>query len=206
VIAILIALTGLVFLQAAKGGQTASCDVDPSSVISRSPSNLAQVSNLALLHARAVVSSRRPMPSSGVLGGQRVEATVYQEAASGVRTIVPSAVTLSGGGGDAQSEYVAFTLDIPIESEERDAAIRDYLTAVARAAASSTNERERAMAATVQSTAASALAPMFRQHRVGRFHVECRVLDDGRQVAVGSGDFEILFKGRFFDQEAFRQK
>jgi hypothetical protein len=205
VIAILIALTGLVFLQAAKGGQTASCDVDPSSVISRSPSNLAQVSNLALLHARAVVSSRRPMPSSGVLGGQRVEATVYQEA-GGVRTIVPSAVNLSGGGGDAQSEYVAFTLDIPIESQERDAAIRDYLTAVARAAASSTNERERAIAATVQSTAASALAPMFRQHRVGRFHVECRVLDDGRQVAVGSGDFEILFKGRFFDQEAFRQK
>ena len=43
------------------------------------------------------------------------------------------------------------------------------------------------------------LAQIVNQHRVGRFQVECRVLDTGRVMGVGRVDLEVLFKGRFSD-------
>ena len=37
------------------------------------------------------------------------------------------------------------------------------------------------------------------QHRVGRFKVECRILDGDRVMGVGIVELEVLFKGRFSD-------
>lgn len=199
------ALAGVITVQTARA-PASSCGVAPPAIVSRSPSGLAQVSNLALLHVRALVSPPRPVPAGGVLQSLGVEATVYQIAADGTRTLVPSSVNSTGAGADTESEYVSFTLEIPIAPSERDAAVRDYVAELVRAAASSTSERERAMASTLQATGGSAFAQMFRQHRTGRFAVDCRVLDGGRPVATASGEFEVLFKGRFFDQAAFRVK
>lgn len=203
--AVLIALAGVALLQTVPYRGEAACGVEPSSIVSRSPAGLAQVSNLALLYMRVSTPPRR-VPAPGALQGLRAEATVNQIAPDGSRTIVPSSVNATGGGGDTRAEYVEFVLDIPIDASERDAAIKDYVSEIARAAAASTNERERAMAATLQATGASTFAPLFRQHRVGRFEVECRVIDGGRPVASGTGEFELLFKGRFFDQPGFRAK
>jgi hypothetical protein len=44
------------------------------------------------------------------------------------------------------------------------------------------------------------MALMMRQHRVGRFHVEFRILDEGRLDGVARVDLEVLLKGSFFDQ------
>jgi hypothetical protein len=118
---------------------------------------------------------------------------------------VPSKVNTTGGGGDTQSEYVSFVLDVPIDAAERDAAIKDYVSEITRAAGASLNERERAMMATLQAGGSSPFAALFRQHRVGRYRVDCRLLDEGRQVAASSAEFEVLFKGRYFDQPGFRQ-
>jgi hypothetical protein len=210
VIAFLIALAGVALLradlvQAVPDRGAAVCAVEPSSIVSRSPAGQAQVSNLAFLQMRASIPPRR-MPASGTLQGLQAQATVYQIKPDGTRTIVASSVNSTGGGGDTQAEYIAFILDIPIDVAERDAAIRDYIAEVARAAAASTNERERAMAATLQANGAAAFVPLFRQHRAGRFHVECRVIDNGQQVASGASELEVLFTGRFFDQPSFRVK
>jgi hypothetical protein len=35
------------------------------------------------------------------------------------------------------------------------------------------------------------------QHRVGHFHVECRISDGDRVIGVGVVELEVLFKGRF---------
>ena len=204
-IASLIALAGVALLQSVPYRGEAACGVEPSSIVSRSPDGLAQVSNLALLTMRVSAPPRR-VPASGTLQGLRAEATVHQIGADGTRTIVPSSVNATGSGADTRAEYVAFFLDIPIDTAERDAAIKDYVAEVARAAAASTNERERASVAALQASGASAFAALFRQHRVGRFLVDCRVIDDGRQVASGPAEFEVLFKGRFFDQPGFRVK
>src|SRR5262249_40657781 len=155
----------------ASANAPASCAIDPQSIVSRSSTGVAQVSNLALIYARAVVSPPRPVPAGGALLGLRVEATVRQIVPNGGRTIVTSTVNMTGGGGDLRSEYVTFTLDIPIDAAERDAAIRDYVESLERAAASSTNERERLQAAMLQRMGSSAFASMFRQHRVGRFQI-----------------------------------
>jgi hypothetical protein len=47
---------------------------------------------------------------------------------------------------------------------------------------------------------------IFAQQRIGHFQVECRLLDEGRLIGTGRGDLEVLFKGRFFDQDPFRKK
>jgi hypothetical protein len=44
------------------------------------------------------------------------------------------------------------------------------------------------------------MALMMRQHRVGRFRVEFRILDQGRLDSVAGADLEVAFKGSFFDQ------
>jgi len=134
--------------------------------------------------------------------------TVYQISPSGVRSIVPSRLNCcgGGGGGDSESEYVGFVVDIPVDPSERDAAIRKYLSDLASSAASSPNEKEREQGRLLQKMGPSALAPIFRQLRVGRFQVDCRVLDEGRVIGMGRAQLDVLFKGRFFDQDVFRKK
>jgi hypothetical protein len=181
----------------------ATCEVGRSTMVSRSLSGIALVSNLGLIEISCRVP-RRPSPKAGTVQyGLKAEATVYEVSPDGARSMVPSAVNVSGGGGDSQSEYVSFYLDVPIDSTERDAAIRTYL---AKIAASATNEHQREMARGLQKMDPRTLAPMFRQQRVGRFQVDCRVLDQGRVVGIGRVDLEVLFKGRFFDQPEFDKK
>jgi len=184
----------------------ASCEVGHSSLLNRSSSGVAQVSNLGLIDIQCRVP-RRLYKAGTVQHGLKVDATVYQVSPSRVRGIVPSRVNVSGGGlGDSESEYVRFYVDIPVDPSERDAAIRKYLSDLASSAASSPNEEEREQARLVEKMGPQALTPIFRQHRVGRFQVGCRLLDEGRVVGVGRADLEVLFEGRFFDQQAFGKK
>jgi hypothetical protein len=106
----------------------------------------------------------------------------------------------SGSGGDSQEESVYLYLDIPVDESERDAASRAFIADLARRAASSPNETERAQAIRFQGVDVRMLGQMVRQHRVGRFRVEFRVLDDTRLVGVAPLDLEVVFKGAFFDQ------
>ncbi len=119
---------------------------------------------------------------------------------------MPSRVDVSGSGGDSESEYVSFYVDIPVDPSDRDSAIRKYLSDLASSAASSPDEKERKQGRLLQKMGPQALTPIFRQHRVGRFQVDCRVLDEGRVIGMGRADLDVLFKGRFFDQDVFRKK
>src|SRR5258708_10102006 len=100
---------------------------------------------------------RRPFTSSGRQVGLRAEVTVSQVDATGTRKIVASSVNNIGGGGDPVSENVEFTLDIPLDSSERDAAIREYLAAVTAAAASLPDAKDRAFALRLQAFAGPTL-------------------------------------------------
>jgi len=189
----------------ALAGQTpaptrASCAVQAPSVLGRSQSGVVQVSNLPLIQVECRRSPVRPLPQSGQQGLLKVEAVVYQIAEQGARTRVPSQVTASGGGADLQEESIYFYLDIPIDDAERDAATRAFLADLTRRAASSPNETERAQAARLQGMDPRMLGQMVRQHRVGRFRVEFRMLDDAQLVGVATLDLEVVFKGTFFDQ------
>lgn len=205
----LLAGLALTVQQNPRGPATTSCDVLDQHP-ARSTSGVVQVSNLTGVRLQIRVP-RRPMPPSHQLLGLGAEITVRQIGADGAKTIVPAKANVSGGGGDATTETVYFQLDIPVDPAERDAAIHEYLTALAAHAEASTNEQERAQAATLQIMARSgsgvfAFQNVFSQQRVGSFEIECRVLDGGRTTVSGLVNVDVLFKGRFFDQDAFRIK
>ena len=187
------------------GNEPASCGVQPRSITGRSASGVPQVSNLALIGLDARVPRRSP-PTSGVQHGLKVQAATYSIASDGRRVVVPSSVQGSGGGGDAKSERATFYIDIPIDPSERDAVIRRYVADVAQMAASSPKDRDRDLAPMLQSSlAVDSMRALFRQHRVGRYTVLCRIMDGSDLVAEASADLEVVFKGNFFEQDAFRK-
>ena len=140
-----------------------------------------------------------------MLQGLKADVRVYQLSPTGARTVVPASVNVSGGGGNQTTESVWFDLSIPVESAERDAAIRDYITDLTARAGGSPDGRDRALAPAVAAMKPDVFVGLFRQHRIGLFRVECRVLDGDRLLGIGAVALEVLFKGRFFDQEAFRK-
>ncbi len=177
-----------------------SCSVLTPGILGRSSSGVVQVSNLLLMPLECRRFPPRPMPSSQVQHPLTVDAAVYQMSATGPRILVPSRVVVSGSQADTESEAVLFYLEIPIDEAERDAASRAFIAEVARRAAASPNETERAQAARVVAMDPRGMAQMMRQHRVGLFRVEFRVLDEGRLDSVAGADLEVVFKGSFFDQ------
>jgi hypothetical protein len=185
-----------------------TCEVQPTAIVGRSSSGIPQVSNLALIWMVARIPAR-PFPAIGqVRYGLDVDVSVYDLGANRARKAVTATVNRSGSGLQRGMEEAHFTIDIPIDSAERDTAIREYISDVMRQAASSPNEAERAAALHLQDAAKNPqyFVSLFRQHRAGLFEIECRVLDEGRVLGVGRATLEVLFKGRFFDQEAFRKK
>jgi hypothetical protein len=177
-----------------------TCSVLAASILSRSSSGVVQVSNLPLMQLECRRFPRRPLPPSGVQYPLTVEAAVYQVSETGARNLVPSLVAASGSDGDPASEAVHFYLDIPIDESERGAASRAFIAELARRAASSPNETERAQAERLAGMDPRGMAEMMRQHRVGLFRVEFQVLDEGRPAGVAGFDLEVVFTGNFFDQ------
>ena len=197
----LLSLVGILVALQAPASDSARCEVQRSSILNRTASGLPQVSNLALIDIEARVPRRPVMhnPDYGV----SVEVTVYEVNPGGTRTVVRSTVQDHGGGGDPRTEWASFYIGIPLDDSERDIAIRDFLQDFSRVVAASPSATERAAGQRLLPLAQAnpeVLAGMFRQHRVGRFQLECRVLDQGRLLGVARTDLEVIFKGRFFEQ------
>jgi len=188
----------------------ASCEIAEKSVVSRSSSGVAQVSNLGLIQITCRVAARHWTPKPGVVhNALKAEATVYEISADGARSLVPSEVSVSGGRFSRKQEWVDFYLNIPFDPAERDAEIHRFLanleTSLAdehlsEQARQQTQEQIRRFQLDPQE-----LAPILSQYRVGRFQVDCRVLDGHREIGVGGVELEVLFNGRFSDS-AFGKK
>ena len=184
-------------------GTRPSCELVKESIVSRSPSGLAQVSNLGGIRIKCYVPAR-PFPTKP--GGEprpglKATTTAYEISADGSKKSVPSEVNVFAGGGDGfgpnpEPEWVEFDMLIPLDSRELDAEARRYL---AKLQESMTPEQRAQFAAYPQEKALENLRQFVAQNRVGHFQVECRVLDGSRAMGVDSIDLEVLFKGRFSD-------
>ncbi len=190
----------LFFSCAAFGGnKPATCELAGKSIVSRSSSGLAQVSNLGDIQITCQVQAR-PFPSKPgeIRNGLRVATSAYKTSADGSRKLVPSEVHQTGGGsggfghGTGQ-EWVDFYVHIPLEPAERDAEARKYLAKVERAMAPGQITEE------AHQRTLGRIRELVYQHRVGHFQVECHILDGDRVTGVGVVEFEVLFKGRFSD-------
>src|SRR6266550_4820223 len=113
----------------------ASCEISDKSIVSRTSSGVAQVSNLGLIQVRCSVNAR-PWPSKpgDVRDGLKAAVTVYKVSVDGTRKVVPSEVKLSGGGSGDAAEWVDFYIDIPIDAVERDAEASRFLANLERGA------------------------------------------------------------------------
>jgi len=179
-----------------------SCELAKESILSRSSSGLAQVSNLGDIHVTCRVPAR-PFPTKPgeSRNGLTAATTAYEISADGSKKLVPSEVHVFGGGGDGFGpdpgpEYVDFYVHIPLKSEELEAEARRYL---AKMEESMTPEQKVQLTADVQKKGLENLRQFVYQHRVGHFQVNCRVLDGSRVLGADVVELEVLFKGRFSD-------
>lgn len=179
-----------------------SCELAKESILSRSSSGLAQVSNLGSIRIRCRIPAR-PFPTKPgeSRNGLTAATTAYEVSADGSKKLVPSEVHVFGGGGDgfgvdSEPEYVDFYVHIPLDPAEADAESRRYL---ARLEESMTVEQKSRFTEDGQKKALGNLRPLVYQHRVGHFQVACRVLDGSRVMGADMVELEVLFKGRFSD-------
>lgn len=188
-------LAQLLFVSSAAlgGDKPALCELASKSIMSRSSSGLAQVSNLGDIQIRCHVPAR-PFPTKPGEGQYmpRVATAAYKISPDGGKQLVPSEVKQSGGGSDSGQEWVDFLVHIPLDPAERDAEASRYLAKIEKSTRAQITEE-------VRQRALQGLLEFVYQHRVGHFQVECRILDGDRVMGVGVVELEVLFKGRFSD-------
>ena len=174
----------------------ASCELASKSIVSRSSSGLAQVSNLGDIEITCRVPAR-PFPTKPgeSQNGLRAATTAYEVSPDGSKKSVPSEGHESGGGfePDPEREWVNFYVHIPLGSAERDAEVSKYLAKLEKSMAPEQITEE------AHHRALERTRELVYQHRVGHFRVECHVFDGDRVMGVGIVELEVLFKGRFSD-------
>jgi hypothetical protein len=179
------------------GDKPASCDLASKSIVSRSPSGLAQVSNLAGFQITCRVPAR-PFPSKRGEGRNALRAatTAYKFLPDGSKKFVPSETRESGGGFGPDEEWVGFSVVIPLEPAKRDAEARRLLAKLEKFVKSRAPEQ---MTAEADRRALERLQEFVYhyQERVGHFQVECRLMDGDRVMGVGVVELEVLFKGHY---------
>jgi hypothetical protein len=179
-----------------------SCELAKESILSRSSSELAQVSNLGSIRIKCHVPAR-PFPTKPgeSRNGLRAETSAYELSANGSKKLIPSEVQIVGGGGggfgpDPKPEWVDFYVHIPLDSAELDAEARRYL---AKLEESMTPEQKGPLTEDARKKRLKILRQLVYQHRIGHFQVDCRVLDGSRVMGADVVELEVLFKGRFSD-------
>jgi hypothetical protein len=185
------------------GDKPAWCELVGKSVVSHSSAGVAQVSNLGDIQVTCSVAARVfPAKPGEIRNGLRAATTTYKIYPDGSQTLVPSEVHQSGGGSgtnpglvgtNPELEWVDFYVHLPLDAAERDAEFLRYLANMEKLMAPqqiTKEDRQRAL---------ERAGDLVYQHRVGHFHLECRLLDGDRVIGVGVVELEVLFKGRFSD-------
>lgn len=181
----------LVACQAYAADKTARCELMEKSVISRSSSGLAQVSNVGTIEIICHVAVRAfPVQPGQIRSTLRITTNAYQVSADGREKLVPSEVNLTGGGFSPDSEFADFLLHLPLDRAERQSEAERLITKMQALCRLSAEDRRRAVVAARDS---------ISEERTGRFRVVCTVLDGSHILGKGMLGFQVLFKGRFSD-------
>jgi len=176
------------------GDKPASCELASKSIVSRSSSGLAQVSNLGDIQIKCRVPARpSPIKPGEIQYGPRVVTIAHKISPDGSKDLVDSETHQVGGGFESEMKWVNFYVHIPLQTAERDAEARRFLAKLEK----STTQKQTTVEA--RQRALEKIRELVYQHRVGHFQVECRILDGDRVMGVGFVELEVLFKGRFSD-------
>ena len=174
------------------GDKPPSCELVGKSVVSRSSSGLAQVSNLGDIQITCSARAR-PYSWGESRSPLKIATVAYQVLPDGSKKLVPSETNQTGGSYATEVESVLFHFHIPLEPAERDAEANRLLAKMEKSMPSDQVTEE------AHQRALERLREFVYQHRVGHFEVECRILDGDRVMSVAVVELEVLFKGRFSD-------
>jgi len=181
------------------GEGTALCQLTDKYVLARTPSGLAQFSNVGQIQIVCSVPER-PFPTKPgtSLSGLKIATKAYQILADGSEKLVSSETNVTGGGrGYAPVppgwEGADFYLHIPLEPSEQEAEIERFWKKTKDKLPPKFQTEE------ARRKAFERLQQFVYQHRAGRFRLECRVMDGDQVLGIGTVQFEIVFKGRFSD-------
>ncbi len=195
-----LALIMFVSSVALAGEGTAFCELTDESIVSRAPSGLAQVSNVGNIRIICSVPARAipTTPGDKPLSGLNVATETYQVSRDGSEKLVPSEVHVTGGMRGfgpvpPGREGVLFSLHVPLDPAARDAEAERYFTKI------QDKIPQEARSEQARRQALERLQKLVYQHRVGRFRVECRVMDGRQVLGTGTVHLEVVFKGRFSD-------
>jgi hypothetical protein len=181
------------------GDKPASCELASESIVSRSSSGLAQVSNLGTIEITCRVPAR-PFPTKPGEGrnGLTAATAAYKISSDNSKELVPSEVKKFGGGSqpDPEVEWVSFYVHIQLNDAEHDAETRRYVDKLFK---SMTPEQLKQIPEGAHQRALERMREFVYQNRLGHFQVECHILDGDRVMGVGVVELEVLFKGRFSD-------
>lgn len=181
----------LLSLAAFAGDKPASCKLVGKSVVSRSSSGLAQVSNLGDIQITCSVPAR-PYSWGDTRIPLKVATIAYKILPDGSKKLVASETNQTGSRFGTQEESVYFHVHIPLEPEKRDAEATRFLTKLEKSMPHELSED-------AHQRALERLREFVYQQRVGHFVVECRILDREQVMGIGLVELEVLFKGRFSD-------
>ena len=192
---VLLAQMSLLSCIAFGSDKPAFCELDKKSIVSRSSAGGAQVSNLGDIQITCHVPARpfptKPGESRNAL---KVTTKVYEVSQDGTKKLVPSDALVTGGGFTRDEEFSLFHLQIPLDPAERKAEAERFYAGMEHAEPQLRQRSEESWQQAIER-----LQELVYQHRVGRFLVECRVLDEERVLGIGAVQLEVLFKGRFSD-------
>ena len=90
-------------------------------------------------------------------------------------------------------EGVLFYLHVPLAAPEQKAEAELYWAKI------QDKMPHEALSEEARRQALEHLQQFVYQHRVGRFRVECRVMDGTQVLGIGTVQLEVVFKGRFSD-------
>ncbi len=177
----------------------AACVLAKESILSRSSSGLFQVSNVGPIRVKCTIP-KRPFPTKPgeFRNGLRAETTAYEIAADGTKTLVPSEVNVVGGGfgPDPEPDWVDFEVNILLDRDEIDSEVSRYLAKLEGAMTAEQKEQYKVLNG---ASTREKLRLLIRQHRIGHFQIECRVLDGTRVMGVDVLELQVLFKGHYAD-------
>ncbi len=178
----------------------AVCALAEKSIVSRSAAGIAQVSNLGDIEIRCSVPTR-PFPSKPGESRSALRATTatYEVSTDGREELAPSEVHQTGGGFDAQREWVLFYLHIQLDPAEADGEARRLLEKLNEAAKQTPGSPGSVATEEALKQAAERHRDLVYQHRLGRFRVQCRLSAEDKVTGVGQVELEVLYKGRFSD-------
>lgn len=196
---ILLAQILLVSCVAFASDGTASCELADKSIVARTSSGLAQVSNVGDIQITCSVPARSfPTKPGEVLNGLTVATTAYEVLSNEGEKPVPSETKVTfvmKGFGSVPTGYegVLFSLHIPLLPAARKVEARRYLDKWKDEMPPDLRSE------LAQRDAVERLQSFVYQHRIGRFRVECRVMDGHQVLGIGIVQLEVVFKGRFSD-------